>query len=120
MESTKAPKYIVETERAVLQAMCTVTPNRAVWDEGMRLLRSYRFRDVIHQVVFDALCEMNTHKPDIIREQLLVRLMRKGFPDVDVSLFLGQPNLPAKDVEPLIRALCATASHRKDPESSLP
>lgn len=120
MKSPEAPKYILETERAVLQAMCTVTPDRAVWDDGMRLLRSYRFRNVIHQVIFDALCEMNTDKPNIIREQLLVRLMRKGFPDVDVSVFLGQHSLPAEAVGALIRSLCATASDTKGPESSLP
>ena len=51
---------ILATEAKVLQAMCAGTPEGTVWDQGMLLLGAYPFQDVIHQLIFDTLQEINT------------------------------------------------------------
>jgi len=99
--------------------MCTGTRQRTVWDDGMLILASYPFRNVIHQIIFDTLREINTDRPDIIRKQLPVRLIRKGFPAVDVSIFLAPHNLPAKAAVELMRALRVSAAGEERPDSTL-
>ena len=110
---------ILRAERAVLQAMCTGTPERTIWDNGMLILGSYPFRDIIHQLIFDTLREINTDMPDIIQKQLPVRLIRKSFPAVDVSIFLAPHDLRANAVVELMRALRVSAPGEERPDSTV-
>jgi len=90
---------ILATEVKVLQAMCAGTLEGTVWDQGMLLLGPYPFQDVIHQLIFDTLQEINTDLPAIIRQQLAARLTRKGFPAVDTEKFLAPPGLVGKTIQ---------------------
>ncbi|MBI4466354.1 MAG: hypothetical protein HY656_02850 [Acidobacteria bacterium] len=96
---------ILAVEVKVLQAMCTGTPEGTVWDKGMLLLGAYPFQDVVHQLIFDVLQEINTDLPVIIRKQLPARLTRKGFPAVDTEKFLGAHSLAAPEAVELMKKL---------------
>lgn len=96
---------ILATEVKVLQAMCTGTPQGTVWDQGMLLLGTYPFQDVIHQLIFDVLQEINTDLPEIIRKQLPTRLTKKGFPAVAMEKFLGPHTLTAPRAVELMKKL---------------
>ena len=87
MDPIQARKTIVEGEFLILQAMCQGARDRKVWDDAVHALAGYRFRDPLHQLIFDTLREMNTDVPVIIRELLPQRLTNKGFPDVDIDPF---------------------------------
>jgi hypothetical protein len=87
MDPAQARRTILEGEFLVLQAMCQGGRDGRVWTEGMRLLEAYRFRDPLHQLVFDTLRELNTDEPAVIRQLLPQRLTAKGFPDVDLDPF---------------------------------
>ena len=89
-------------ERAVLQAMCQGTEEGPVWDEGMSLLRSYRFCDLTHQVVFEALQKILSAEPPIIREQLQQRVVLAGFPDLNAQEFFMPHGLDRKRALELI------------------
>ena len=92
-------------ERAVLRAMCQGTEEGPVWDEGMRLLRSYRFCDIHHQVVFEALQKTSSAEPPLIREQLQQRVVLAGFPDLDAQEFFVPHQLDRQQALELIQWL---------------
>lgn len=96
---------ILAAERQVLQAMCTGTREGTVWDQGMLLLGTYPFQDVIHQLIFDVLQEINTDLPDILRQQLPARLTQKGFPAANVEKFLAPHSLTGPQAVELMRKL---------------
>ena len=105
MPDTPSREQILATEVQVLQAMCTGTPEGTVWDKGMLLLGTYPFQDIIHQLIFDVLQEINTDLPDIIRQQLPARLTKKGFPAVDTEKFLAPHSLTSLQAVELMRQL---------------
>ena len=96
------------TERTVLQAMCQGTEEGPVRDEGMSLLHSYRFCDIHHQVVFEALQKISFTKPPIIREQLQQRVVLAGFPDLDAQEFFVPHQLDRQKALELIQWLAQT------------
>lgn len=105
MPESPPPPEILATELKVLQAMCTGTPEGTVWDKGMLLLGTYPFRDLVHQLIFDVLQEINTDLPEIICKQLPARLTKKGFPAVDWGKFLAPHSLTSPEAAELMRKL---------------
>ena len=105
MPDTPTQQEILAAELQALQAMCAGTPEGTVWDKGMLLLGTYPFRDLVHQLIFDVLQEINTDLPDIIRQQLPARLTKKGFPAVDWGKFLAPHTLTGPEAVELMRRL---------------
>lgn len=58
-----------------------------MWQSAIELLSDYRFRDPLHQLVFDTLRAIRGAAPSDLRALLLQRLTLNGFPDVDVEPF---------------------------------
>lgn len=79
-ESSRAA--IVELERRVLQVLCGGHADRSVRHTAKRLLTNYRWREPVHEVIFEALLSIPSDDPVFIRDQLPARMTRKGFPDV--------------------------------------
>jgi hypothetical protein len=102
---------VVDNERQVLRALCRgALASRASLDT----LRSYRWRESVHQVIFDLLIRMPGANAELMREQLPAHLTRRGFPDFDLSWF--QPNIQTEeDVERLIQRLRVTATGGEEP-----
>src|SRR3972149_4507415 len=115
---------ILATEVKVLQAMCAGTLEGTVWDQGMLLLGPYPFQDVIHQLIFDTLQEINTDLPAIIRQQLAARLTpprlpRKAFPAVDTEKFLAAPGLAREEAVALMKQLRQWARGETRPDATV-
>ncbi len=108
----------VGAERTVLRAMCVGALGRTVWREGVDLLANYRFADNVHQLIFDAMREIQTDDPRIIRELLPARLNNKGFPDLDLETYFQPHNFPADPTIALMRALCASSAGEKRSKSA--
>jgi hypothetical protein len=102
---------VVDRERQVLRAVCHgALDSRA----NLTTLRSYRWRESVHQVIFDLLISMPSANAELICEQLPARLTRRGFPDFDLSWF--RTKIPAEeDVDMLIQRLRTTANRFEDP-----
>lgn len=107
MEEQPNEKKVAAVELLVLQAMCQGAAERTVWDDGMIILGTYPFHDVIHQLIFDTLREINTDLPKIIRQQLPARVLAKGFPALDVERFFEPHPLNATQAVALMRQLRA-------------
>ena len=69
------------------------------------ILRTYRWREPLHEVMFDVVLSIPTEIPEVIREQLPARLTRKGFPDVDIEDFFEPHGLSKEEAARLIRQL---------------
>jgi len=110
---------ILATEAKVLQAMCAGTPEGTVWDQGMLLLGAYPFQDVVHQLIFDTLQEINTDLPAVIRQQLAARLTRKGFPAVDTEKFLAAPGLAGDEGVALMKKLREWSRGEERPDATV-
>lgn len=81
----------------------------AIRAEAIELLANYPFADSAHQLLFDALREIRTDDPWLIREQLPARLSNKGFPDIDVVTSFEPHKLNATLAIALVRSLCEAA-----------
>ncbi|MFQ5696406.1 MAG: hypothetical protein ACE5HB_10490 [Terriglobia bacterium] len=107
--SNSARDALLANELKVLQAMCSGTPQGTIWDKAMLALGGYEFRDLVHQLVFDALREINTDLPDVIRKHLPARLTNKGFPSLDCEKFFLSHGLSAAQALALVETLRAAA-----------
>jgi len=102
---TSRQTHILEVERRVLGALCQGTPQGSVRATARNILRSYRWREPLHEVIFDVVLSIPTEAPEVIREQLPARLTRRGFPDVDIEDFFKPHGLSKEEAERLIRQL---------------
>ena len=107
MNPSDVRQPLVDTELLVLRAMCQGTPQKRVWNEGVQILRDYRFRESDHQVIFETLREINTDDPRIIRGLLPTRLTNKGFPTIDVDTLFVPHNLTEGMAVMVMHSLCA-------------
>ncbi len=99
---------ILQTERLVLQALCQGTREGSVREVAERALRNYRWREMLHQIVFNTLLEIATDDPAVVRDVLPSRLTRKGFPDVAWEEFLEPHSLSKAEAERLMRQLATS------------
>ncbi len=93
---------LVEAERQVLRALCQSSPDDRA---GLNTLRSYRWREPLHRLIFDFLINLRSAHPELIREQLPAHLTRRGFPDFDLAGFFQPHSLTKTDVNQLIHRL---------------
>jgi hypothetical protein len=110
-----AAKYndhsVLDDERQVLRALCQGVLHNPT---SLNTMRTYRWHESLHQVIFDFLISMPGANAELIREQLPALLTRRGFPDFDLSWF--EPDTPAaEDVERLIQRLRAAATRSEEP-----
>lgn len=92
-------------ELEILRALSTRRLQGRARAEAFEILAGYSFVEPIHQVIFDALREIPAENPQVLREQLAVRLNNKGFPDLDLESFFAPPELTAAQAAAQIRAL---------------
>jgi hypothetical protein len=103
--------FVIDNERQVLRALCQgALASRA----SLLTLRSYRWRESLHHVIFEFLINMPGANAELWRERLPAYLTRRGVPDFDLSWL--QPNAAAEeDVERLIQRLTVTANNSPPP-----
>lgn len=89
IDAQMARRVIVEAEFRALQAMCSQPGRGAVWQRAIELLSGYRFRDPLHQLLFDVLHSLPAPQPPDLRTLLTRQLTVRGFPDVEIGPFLG-------------------------------
>ncbi len=101
---------VTAMERTVLRALCQGAEGGEVWKDGIELLQGYRFRDVTHQMVFEALQQIGTGRAEVIREQLPRRLALAGFPDLNLRELFEPHGLDYPRALALIRQLAEGAT----------
>lgn len=71
----------------------------------MPLLRNYRWRVQLHQVIFNALASIPSDGPALLRQLLPAKLTRLGFPDVEWEEFFAPVSLSRDETIALVRRL---------------
>ena len=89
----------------MLRALCQGTPQGSVRETAKDILRTYRWREPLHHVIFEVILGIPTEVPEAIRTQLPARLTRRGFPDVDIEDLFEPHGLSKEEAEHLIRQL---------------
>ena len=96
---------VLETERRVLQALCQGTVEGSVRGTAKLLLRTYRWREPAHQVIFEAVMSIPSEDSAVVRDQLPARVTRKGFPDLEWGSLFRPHRLSKEEAEELMEQL---------------
>jgi len=104
-----SPKSAVETEREILQALCSTTVGSVDWQRAVRRLARHSWRNPEHEVVYGALRALKAADGQERREQLPAQATRMGFPDVDWPRYLIDEAGISEPVDRLIDVLEETA-----------
>jgi hypothetical protein len=100
-------------ERAVLRGLCNGTLAGAARAQAMQQLSAECFEDPLHREVFAALKEIPRSEPAILREHLPLRLLNRGFVDVELDEFFATPGAGGEQLARWIAELAARAAGRK-------
>ena len=96
---------VIPAERQVLRALCQGTPQGSVREIAKHILKDYRWRGPLNDVLFETLASLETDSPEVLRAQLPAVLTRRGFPDVPWEDFFAPHRLTKEDSEKLMRRL---------------
>jgi hypothetical protein len=95
----------IQTELLILRAMCQGTPQGSVRTTALHILKDYRWREPVHQVMFQCLARLPGENPELLRNELPACLTRKGFPDVDWDTFFAPHSPTPQEAERMMLEL---------------
>ena len=99
-------------ERAILRGLCNGTLAGAGRARAMQQLSAECFDDPLHREVFAALKEIPRSEPEILREHLPLRMLHRGFVDVELGDFIAPPDATAEQLDVWIQELVAGNARR--------
>jgi hypothetical protein len=98
-----------DLERRVLALLCSRNAEPEAREIARRGLANYRWREPVHQGVFDVIMSFPSAGNRALREQLPGRLTRRGFPDFDFESLFESRESESGELERLIGKLRAGA-----------
>lgn len=96
-------------EKIVLRLLCAGTPEGAVRDALIPMIRDYAWRSTLHHAIFDAVRAAPSSDPRILCQLLPAKLTRMGFPDVDWDEIFSQPSTSRDEAIAIVQKLLAGA-----------
>jgi hypothetical protein len=112
MRTTSTAKEILSAEKLILRALCRGALPDSAFHTALTILTAYRWHDKEHRIIFESLALLRSSDPEIIRANLAATATRRGFPDLDVEIYLARGALPNQDWLALIRSLVGDAAPR--------
>jgi hypothetical protein len=101
---TQPIEELLRLEQELLQFLVAGRIGAEARQAILLFLHNYKFRSVEHQVLFDCLSNLAAYEPHQIQELLPARLVRAGFPDIELQS-VSSANLTAAQAEELCRKL---------------
>lgn len=98
---------ILDLEKLALRVLCHGTPEGSVKQQLIPILREYHWQSQLHQVIFNAISECPSEKPEVFRQLLPAKLTRMGFPDVEWDEFFAPHTLSMEAVVALVERMRA-------------
>lgn len=98
-------QQVLQSELRLLQALCQGTPQGSLRQAAGTMLAKYRWREPLHQIVFELLVSFPSDDIRLLRDELPSKLTRRGFPDVAWEDFFAPHSLSREDAERLVREL---------------
>jgi hypothetical protein len=105
MASQPAELSQIEIEKLLLRAMCQPGVRDSIWKIASGPLKTYHWREPVHEALFGALRDLRARKPALLRELLPAALTRRGFPDVAWENFFDTATLSDEEARLLLRRL---------------
>jgi hypothetical protein len=105
MSEVRTRDKILKIERRLLRALCGGAASRSERLGILRRLAAYHWRHPEHQVVFEVLHKLKNASPETVRANLAAELTRKGFPDLDVAVYVVSGETPEEDWLGLVQLL---------------
>jgi hypothetical protein len=96
---------IVQIEKRLLRAMCQPGAGANIGKMASGALRTYHWREPVHEVLFEAVSDLGARKPTLLRELLPAALARRGYPDVAYDEFFEPGTLTDEEARELVRRL---------------
>ena len=95
----------LDAERRVLQVLCQGTPQGPLRDLARTSLRAYRWRDPVHQAIFEIFLSLPADATAALPDLLPARLTRRGFPDFSIEDLFQPHGVSRAEAERLIELL---------------
>jgi len=120
MSSETKTRLVLDLESKILRALCSAPTafGSSSADHAteratiLATLRSHRWQDPEHRVVFESLTRLPGRQAAELREQLPAQATRMGFPDVNWQMYFGA-NADDSALETLIAELLAATREEK-------
>ena len=96
---------ILRQERQALRLLCSNLVRPSTRIELCKLLEPALFQDVLHRVAFEAIQTAGAIPAAQLRAALPARITNRGFPDFELSEFLGQDTASESEIEELFQSV---------------
>jgi hypothetical protein len=103
-DSDSARDAGVNTVRKLLAALCEPTLDAETRATIVRRLKTYRFIEPDHVVIYRALSGMTTVDGHA-KQELTQAVTRLGFPDVDLDWLFSEPPIAKNEIQDLLERL---------------
>jgi hypothetical protein len=108
-------------ERNALRLLCSNLIKPVTRVELSGLLDPDLFDDPLHRTVLEEISALGPVAPPILRHMLPARITSRGFPDFDLSAFLGDDQANEEQMEDLFRSVLEMIEFRyRDVDSDSP
>jgi hypothetical protein len=103
-------------ERQALRLLCSNLIRPLTRMELCKLLTPDLFQDLLHRVAFEEIQTAGAIPAARLREALPARITNRGFPDFELSDFLGKDTATQTEIEELFRSVLGfiRATHGND------
>lgn len=105
-------------ERQALRLLCSNLIRPATRVELCGLLDTSLFVDELHRVAFEEIRAVGPVPPKRLREELPGRITNRGFPDFELSAFLGKDLATQKEIEQLFMSVLRLIQERHESDGS--
>jgi hypothetical protein len=119
MESSLNPLHD-SLERDTLRLLCSNLIRPVTRVELSGLLDSSLFDDPLHRAVLEEISALGPVPPARLRELLPARITNRGFPDFNLSEFLGRDQATEDEIEKLFRSVLQMIELRHRDDGSVP
>jgi hypothetical protein len=85
MASAESEEAQVRKERRALRLLYQGTSQGSLRGNAKAILRDYRWREPLHEVLFQIFMSLQTENSEIVRRELPGLLTRRGFPDASCA-----------------------------------
>jgi hypothetical protein len=89
----------IESEQSLIRALAQLPAADPLRPGLHQKLCAYRWREPLHAILYDALQQMRSEDPGIIRSRLGEVLVRLGFPDVETGFLNTELPIDRKQIE---------------------
>lgn len=103
--ASRDTEKLLRQERQALRLLCSNLIRPLTRMELCKLLAPAMFQDLLHRVTFEEIQTAGAISAVRLREALPARITNRGFPDFELSEFLGSDTATESEIEELFQSV---------------